>query len=148
MRRILRSADGQSGLVFVAFGAVVAIVALQYPVGVPGKMGPGFFPLWLGILLVIAGGVVILQALRAEQVALPPVQWRAVACIALAIAVSGLLLLTAGLFVAIPALVAIASFAGRNVSLVRIVVTAITLTALAYLIFILGLDLRIPLTWR
>jgi hypothetical protein len=148
MHRILRSADGQSGLFFVAFGLVTAFIAARYPVGTPAQMGPGFFPLWLGILLSLAGGVVILQALRAQHVAIPPLQWRAAGFISLAIVVAGFLLLTAGLFVAIPALVAIASLAGRKFTLVRVVVTAIVLTALAYLIFILGLDLRIPLTWR
>ena len=148
MHRILRSADGQSGLFFTAFGLIVAIIARQYPVGTPGQMGPGFFPLWLGILLAVVGGVVIVQALRTEQVAMPRVEWRAAGFVTLAIVAAGVLLLTAGLFVAIPVLVVIASLAGRNVRVVRVVVTAVALTAMAYLIFIVGLELRIPLTWR
>jgi Tripartite tricarboxylate transporter TctB family len=144
---LLRSPDGQSGLFFTAFGIVVAVLAFQYPLGTPARMGPGFFPFWLGILLTVSGGLVIVQALRAEPVRIAPLEWRSAAVITLAIVISASLLLTAGLLVAIPALVIISAFAGRTFKLLPVLITAAVLTAMAYAIFILGLDLRIPLFW-
>jgi len=144
---LLRSPDGQSGLFFTAFGIIVAILAAQYPLGTPARMGPGFFPFWLGVLLTVAGGLVIVQSLRSAPERIAPLEWRSAAIITLAIVISASLLLTAGLLVAIPALVIISAFAGRNVKVLPVAVTAAVLTAMAYAIFILGLDLRIPLLW-
>ncbi|WP_201835422.1 tripartite tricarboxylate transporter TctB family protein [Microvirga zambiensis] len=144
---LLRSPDGQSGLFFTAFGLIVATLALQYPLGTPARMGPGFFPFWLGILLTVTGSLVIVQSLRAESERIAPLEWRSAAIITLAIVISASLLLTAGLLIAIPALVIISAFAGRNVKILPVVITAAVLTAMAYAIFILGLDLRIPLLW-
>ena len=147
MNRLFRTPDGQSGLFFTGFGVLIAIGALQYPLGTPGQMGAGFFPFWLGLLLALVGVIVLLQAMRSEQDAMLPIDWRALGIITGAIVLSGLLLRPAGLLVSIPVLVIVSSFASRNLKPLAVIITAIVLTAMAYVIFILGLDLRIPLIW-
>ena len=58
--------DFWSGVMFASVGAVFAIVAFGvklgdnvllagYAMGTPARMGPGFFPFWLGVMLIAIG---------------------------------------------------------------------------------------------
>jgi hypothetical protein len=146
-QRFYKTADGQSGLFFTALGAFVVWQASTYSIGTVAKMGPGYFPLVLGILLTIVGLAVTFKSIRTSQEAAARFEWRSAIAITAAIVLSGLLLLTAGLVVAVPALVIVSSFAAREQRWSTVLWTALALTAGAYLIFIVGLGLRIPLYW-
>lgn len=145
--RFYATADGQAGLFFALFGLFVAWQSLRYPLGRGAQMGPGMFPLALGVLLVVVGLLVTAKAMRAGHLAAPPFEWRSAIVVTAAILVAGALLLTAGLFVAIPALVLISALAARNSRLPAVLVSAAALTVMAWLLFIVGLDLRIPTFW-
>lgn len=145
--RFHQTADGQSGLFFTAFGLFIIWQSLQYPLGRAAQMGPGYFPLVVGILLTLVGLAVTATAMAAASEKLPPFEWRAAVAITAAIVASGLLLLTAGLLVAIPVLVVVSSLAVRRRSWPAVIATAVALTFMAWLIFIAGLGLRIPLFW-
>ncbi|MBE0588440.1 MAG: tripartite tricarboxylate transporter TctB family protein [Hydrogenophaga sp.] len=54
--------DFFSGLMFTAVGGSFAWGAMDYTVGEGARMGPGYFPLMLGILLVILGTIITLQS--------------------------------------------------------------------------------------
>src|SRR5713226_8433114 len=43
--------DFYAGLIFLLFGALAAYIARDYPIGSAVRMGPGYFPYLLGILL-------------------------------------------------------------------------------------------------
>jgi predicted outer membrane lipoprotein len=58
--------DFFSGLVYVVAGAAFAIGATNYSVGTGARMGPGYFPLLLGVLLAIIGAFVMFKALTVE----------------------------------------------------------------------------------
>ena len=45
------SADLVSGLLFAALGAIILWVGADYSLGVPSRIGPGYVPRLLGILL-------------------------------------------------------------------------------------------------
>ena len=49
--------DFFSGLMFLVVGAAFAWGATSYSVGTGARMGPGYFPLLLGVLLAILGAV-------------------------------------------------------------------------------------------
>ena len=55
--------DFFSGLVFVVVGSAYALGANNYKIGEAARMGPGYFPLMLGILLAVLGIVVIIKAM-------------------------------------------------------------------------------------
>ncbi len=58
-----------SGLMFLIIG-VVALVKLPKHVGTATAMGPGYFPMLLGLCLILFGGISIIQAIRStEQIA-------------------------------------------------------------------------------
>jgi drug/metabolite transporter (DMT)-like permease len=51
--------DHVGGALMVALGAAVAIAAGGYQIGTLRSMGSGFFPLVLGVLLVLVGGAIV-----------------------------------------------------------------------------------------
>lgn len=52
---------------FVGLGAGALLLARSYPMGTVVRMGPGFFPVMLGGLLILVGAVIALQSSRIEE---------------------------------------------------------------------------------
>ena len=147
--------DFFSGLVFVVFGVAYALGSMNYKIGDGARMGPGYFPLLLGTLLAILGGVVIFKAMVVETVdgdKVGSMAWRPLVFIILANLVFGVLLgglpsikLPAfGLIIAIYALVIIASMAGDEFKLKGVMVLATILAVMSYVAFIWLLKLQFP----
>ena len=147
--------DFFSGLVFVVFGVAYALGSMNYKIGDGARMGPGYFPLLLGTLLAILGGVVIFKAMVVETVdgdKVGSMAWRPLVFIILANLVFGVLLgglpsikLPAfGLIIAIYALVLIASMAGDEFKLKGVMVLATILAVMSYAAFIWLLKLQFP----
>ena len=57
--RIRAPKDFWSGLMFCGFAAVGILAARGYSLGAAGKMGPGYFPLLLGLVLGALGAILI-----------------------------------------------------------------------------------------
>jgi hypothetical protein len=55
--------DFFSGLMFLVVGALFALGATKYNVGGAARMGPGYFPLLLGILLAVLGAGIIFYSM-------------------------------------------------------------------------------------
>lgn len=151
--KIKSQKDFLSGLMFTCVGLAFAIGATNYNIGSGARMGPGYFPLVLGALLAIGGGVVMLGALTSGHKDGDPVgriAWKPLVLIISANLVFGLLLgglptlgLPAmGLMIAIYALVVIASMAGTRFSIRSALLLATILAIGSYLTFILGLSLQ------
>ncbi len=66
MAKIRHPKDFASGLMFIGFGTFDLIVASGYPLGTAARMGPGYFPRILGILLILFGAILALRALKLE----------------------------------------------------------------------------------
>src|SRR6187402_2688373 len=60
--------DFFSGVMFMGVGVAFAWGAAGYTIGNGARMGPGYFPLVLGILLAILGGIITFTALVVETV--------------------------------------------------------------------------------
>lgn len=60
--------DFASGVMFMVVGAAFAWGATKYNLGTGARMGPGYFPLMLGVLLAIFGLVITFNALVIERV--------------------------------------------------------------------------------
>ena len=58
--------DFFSGLMFMGVGVAFAWGATTYNVGEGARMGPGYFPLMLGILLTVIGAAITFTALVVE----------------------------------------------------------------------------------
>jgi len=147
--------DFFSGLMFTVVGAAFAYGATGYSIGTGGRMGPGYFPLLLGIVLAVLGGFIMFYSLVEHTEDGEPVgkfAWRPITYILGANLVFGVLLgglpsiklPSMGLMVAIYALVVIASKAGDNFKLRDVLILATILAAGSYLAFIVLLKLQMP----
>jgi len=147
--------DFYAGLLFSLVGSAFAWGALDYQVGSSGRMGPGFVPLLLGVLLALLGGVVMLRAalFQADRVnAIGRWAWKPMVAIIAAnllfgVALGGLpsLKLPAiGLMGGIYLLTFVACLAGERFKLNEAALLATALAALSYLAFVLLLKLQFP----
>ena len=151
---IKSQADFFSGVMFTAVGASFAIGATTYNIGDGARMGPGYFPLMLGILLSILGLLIVFQALVVETAdggkigrwAWKPLFFVIAANVAFGVLLGGLPsigLPAMGLILAIYALTIIASLAGEHFKLRDVLVLATILAAGSYVAFIWALKLQI-----
>jgi hypothetical protein len=146
--KIKSQRDFWSGLMFLITGVGFAIGATNYSMGTSARPGAGYFPLILSTILAIMGGVVLFKALTIETEDGEPIgaiAWRPLIIIVLAITVFAILLPRLGMFITIPILIIIVSFAGDEFSWVGVLVSCVVLTAFSWLVFIKGLGLTIPL---
>ena len=138
--------DLLTGAVFTGFGLAFAITSTTYEVGSPLRMGPGFFPLVLGGLLVLLGVLIAVTGLVAGSGAeIGTVPWRSLVLLLAAVLLFGFTVRDLGLVPALFLAVLLAAFAGRGVRPVQAVVIAASLTALSVLIFVEALQLRLSL---
>jgi len=147
--------DFFSGVVFMAVGGAFAWGATNYTVGTGARMGPGYFPLMLGVILALIGAVVAFKALVIETEDGDKIGkwiWRPVGYIVAANLAFGILLgglpsikLPAmGMVIAIIALTLISAKAGTEFILKEILILSAILVVGSYVTFILLLKLQIP----
>jgi hypothetical protein len=109
-------------------------------------MGPGYFPLLVGVILAALGLAVVVKGLIAgEVISFGAIPWRAVIVIVLAVVFFGFAVRRLG-FVPTSAVTALlTTLASRRMRPLTAVAVAAGLTVAATLIFVVGLQLRIPL---
>ncbi|GGE36659.1 membrane protein [Agaricicola taiwanensis] len=138
--------DVAAGILYLVLGTAFAIGALNYPLGSVSRLGPGLFPLSLGVLLTICGLAVFAGAFRssADEERLDRWHLRPFVFVLVGGALFGLLLPYAGLVITIMVLVIVASLADREMTPAVIAATAVALAAASYLIFIYAIGLVLP----
>ena len=147
--------DFFSGLLFTAVGVAFAWGATKYSLGTAARMGPGYFPLMLGILMAILGGVITFKALVVEtedgdkvgRWALKPLFFIISANLLFGLMLGGLPSIkfpAFGLIVGIYALTFVASLASDEFKLKEVAVLATVLAIISYLAFIVLLKLQFP----
>jgi Tripartite tricarboxylate transporter TctB family len=138
--------DILAGSVFIVFGVAFAAIALTYDVGTTFDMGPGYFPLALGGILALLGILIIGKGFIAgEGQPIGHIPWRSVILITAAILFFALTVRGLGLVPALLVTVALAGFAEPRAGVLWPIAIAIGLTVLSVLIFVVGLQLRLPL---
>jgi len=143
MRIDLRSnQDFFAGLMFIAFGAGAVIISLEnYPVGTSFNMGPGFFPILLGGILICFGVYVMLRGVfRGVKI---EGAWgiRPLALITLGIVVFGFLMDRMGMVPALVALFFISALGGHEFKAKEVLILTAVMTAMSWAIFIYGLEM-------
>ena len=147
--------DFFSGLLFMVVGIAFAWGATSYKVGEGARMGPGYFPLLLGVLLAVLGGVITFKAMIIETEdgdkigtwAWKPVFFIIAANLLFGVLLGGLpsiKLPAMGMIAAIYALTLVAALAGEEFKLKEVLGLATILAVLSYVTFILLLKLQFP----
>jgi hypothetical protein len=137
--------DILGGLLLIALGLFFALYGTaEYPIGELRRMGPGFFPVALGYVLVGLGVLLVLPALRPTTDRLDPFAWRVFVAVMAAIAAFALVLPRLGMVPATIVLTVVSAFAEFRVYPFRIAVLAVALSFVAVLIFTWGLGVPVP----
>jgi hypothetical protein len=153
--KIKSQKDFYSGLLYTVTGAAFAYGATSYNIGTGTRMGPGYFPLLLGVILAIIGGIVLFKSLVVETPAGDRVgswAWKPLSFIIAGNLLFGILLgglpsikfPAMGLIAAIYGTTLVVSLAGDKFKLKEVLALATVLSALSYVAFIVVLKLQFP----
>jgi hypothetical protein len=153
--KIKSQKDFFSGLMFTVVGASFAYGATNYSIGSGGRMGPGYFPLLLGVILAILGSAIMFKALVVEtqdgekigQWAWKPLFFIIAANVLFGILLGGLPSMgipAMGLVAAIFGVTIVASLAGDTFNLKEVLILSVVLSIGSYLAFIMLLKLQFP----
>ena len=153
--KIKSQKDFFAGLMYLAVGGAFAIGATEYNIGTGARMGPGYFPLILGVILALIGLVISFKATVNGPDDGDPIgkwAWKQVFFVLAANFAFGILLVGVpalgipgfGLMVAIIALVLIASIAGYTFNMKEVLVLALVLAVGSYVVFGWALNLQFP----
>jgi Tripartite tricarboxylate transporter TctB family len=138
--------DVLAGGIFVLIGGGFVVGSLGYELGTPLRMGPGYFPLLVGAILAALGLAIVGKGLIAgEVIAFGPIPWRAATFIVLAILFFGFTVRRLGFVPSSAVTALLTTLASPRIRLRTAVAVAAGLTVAATLIFVVGLQLRIPL---
>lgn len=147
--------DFFSGLMFATVGGSFAWGAQSYQVGGAARMGPGYFPLMLGIILAVLGVIIMFKSFTQGGPGgdkIGSFAWRPLGFVLAANLAFGALLVglpsigfpAMGFIVAIYALVIIASMAQPGFKLKPTLILATILAAGSYVAFVKLLSLQFP----
>lgn len=147
--------DFCSGILFTAMGTAFAVGATNFTVGTAASMGPGYFPLMLGILLALMGLAITFNSFTqglpgGDKVG--KIAWRPLGLVLGANLAFGALLVglpsvgmpSMGLIVAIYAQVLIASMARQGFSIKESLILATILAVGSFIGFVYLLKLPLP----
>jgi len=159
--KIGHAKDFWGGVMFIVIGVLFALVAkglkigdsvliAGYAMGTPARMGPAFFPFWLGLILTLLGIIIAVNGYRnrdaGEDARFPRFHWVQISYVLGSVVVFGLILKAVGMLIAGIVLVFISSYGNpEKVSPRATAFLAVGLVTFCALVFVWGLKLPIPL---
>jgi hypothetical protein len=132
--------DVIGGLLLAAIGLFFVLGALDMHIGEARRMGPGYFPMVLGIVAVGVGALIAIPALFRSGT-LASVNWRPLVAVMASILAFALVMPRMGLLPAVFAAVVVASYGDPRSRLWQTVLLALGLAGAAWTVFIYGLGL-------
>lgn len=144
--KIVRQKDFATGVLYIVLGGAFAIASYGYRMGTASRMGPGYFPFWLGVLMAVIGAMVVFGAIRphAERQRMEPWAFRPLFIILASVLVFGLLLDTFGLVLSTVALIVGSSLASHEFTWRATLINMLVLIVFALIVFVYVLNLQFP----
>ncbi|MGO4810725.1 tripartite tricarboxylate transporter TctB family protein [Cupriavidus sp. 2MCAB6] len=144
--RIRSQKDFASGLMFLLVGLGFSFVARGYSMGSAAKMGPGYFPLLLGLVLAILGAFVLIGSLSSKGEKDQLARWdlKTLLWILGSVVLFGLLLKPLGMVLSVFVLVLVSSMASHEFSWKGAILNAIVLVLISMGAFVYGINLQMP----
>lgn len=147
--------DFFSGLLYAVVGSGFAIGATTYKIGTSARMGPGFFPMLLGVILAIIGVYIMFKAMVVKTPNGDKIgswAWKPLFFIIAGNLLFGILLgglpsvgvPAMGLIVAIFGTTIVVSLAGETFKIKEVLILATILSIASYCAFVLLLNLQFP----
>jgi len=140
-----KNKDFWAGMMLIAIGAAAMLIAREYRFGSTLRMGPGFFPVILGGILVVFGVCIAAIGIRRGEKIQGHLSLRALILLPFSLILFGLLMELAGFVPAMAALVFVAAASGKEFKFVEVLALTVFLTLASMAVFIWGLGLPYPL---
>jgi Tripartite tricarboxylate transporter TctB family len=147
MVRVKSPQDLGAGVVFVLIGVAGLYFGRELAFGTAARMGPGYFPTLLSILILAIGIIVGIRGLTAEGPPIEPVQLRPIAMIIAAILIFGVLIDVVGLALTALLLTVFAAYARREVKLTETILLGAGLAAFTVVVFVYLLGQPLSAWW-
>lgn len=129
----------------IGFAFAIVVKVYEYPMGTAGRMGAGYFPFVLGILMGVLGLIILAKALFSRGGPISKFAWRPLVWVLSAFVIFGLTAKILGLSIAIPVLVLIASYGGHEHSWKEAIISSVVLAIGSIAVFVYGLKLPFPI---
>jgi hypothetical protein len=140
--------DFWGGSLMLVLGIVVAIQGSTYSIGTLSRMGPGYFPLALGVILALSGIAIAikgyLETPAPEEKPLPP-EWKAWFLICASVIAFVVLTEFLGLVAGTFAVVFISALADRDNTWKHALILALAIVVVAVVVFWWALQIQLPL---
>ena len=159
--KIKSQQDWWAGLMFIAFGVFFIVFALGtpevldkmigtrliagYQMGSSVRMGPAYFPVVLGGLMVFLGLLVLLDSILEEGPEVPKFHFRPLIWIGLSSLAFAYLLKPLGLVLASTALVFVSAYGGHEFKWKEVAIMSVVLVIFSVLVFVKALALPFPI---
>ena len=150
--RNLNKIDVMAGLFVLVIAALSLVEASGLTMGTARNMGPGYFPFYIGLIMVVIGIALILQGRRPVEEApefgnLPSA--RSILLVLAAVTSFALMIERFGLVPATAVAVFLGTLADRESSLLQKLILTIVVPLVCVLIFKMGLSMSVDvLRWR
>ena len=143
--------DLGAGLLYIAFGAVGWFIARDYGMGQASRMGPGYFPMVLSVMLMVFGLAAVVRAfIGKEGEAIGAFNWKGVLFVCGSTALFAFLLIPLGLVIALVVMCVVSAAASHYFKFEwKAVALLVVLVLFCALVFAKGLGVPMPLigTW-
>ncbi|MGW8394471.1 tripartite tricarboxylate transporter TctB family protein [Pseudoduganella sp. HUAS MS19] len=136
--------DFWTGVIFIAIGLGAVFTRGDLAMGTSLRMGPAFFPVVLGVLLVLIGAAGVLRSFFRHGEPMEKLHLKPLVLVTLAVVLFGFLMRGAGLVPAALVLVLVSASASPKFHWKEKALLAVGLAAFAYVLFIKLLGLPIP----
>ncbi len=139
--RIKSSKDFYAGLMYIAIGGLAVFFARDYSIGSTSRMGPGYFPLLIGGLLLLVGLVVAARGFTLTTERIDRWQLRPLLLVLFSVAVFALTIERLGLAVAVMLVTVAGYMANPKARLLELIILTAVLTAVSLGVFVYALKL-------
>jgi len=139
--KIRNAKDLFAGLLFLVVGVAAVLIARGYPVGSTSRMGPGYFPILVGSLLILVGIVVAGRSLTTEPDPIGRIAFKPLLLVLGAVLLFAASIEKLGLASAILLVVIVSYLANPRHKLLELAILAAVLAIASVGIFVYGIKL-------
>jgi hypothetical protein len=144
MSLIRHPKDFWSGVLFIVLGGAGFLIALDYAMGSAGRMGPGYFPRSLGVILAALGAILVVRSFRLTGMPISFPTLMPVLIVLGSVLMFGLTVTWLGLVIATILLVVVSSLASHEFRWIEATIAAVALAIFVVIAFRWGLQIQLP----
>lgn len=145
--KIKSQEDFWAGMMFVGFGVLAIVVSRDYPMGSAMRMGPGYFPTWIGAIMVLLGAIISALSFKVAGEKVGKFAWRPMVLLSVAFCIFAWGIDHIGFIPSLVVMIFVSALAGKEFKLKEVAILAVILIVGCWALFIKGLELPFPLFW-